>query len=159
LIPKGDELKIQLLGIGKVREQHYKEGIQFYLKRLGPYCSVESREVSKEKSGSETDLEQAYDALRKQHTSAEVRVALDQRGESMTSEDFAVWMQKVTNRGVRRVSFLLGGPHGLPGSAIRDSSEVLCMSSMTLPHQMARLLLLEQIYRAFTIIRGEPYHK
>ncbi|TNF47576.1 23S rRNA (pseudouridine(1915)-N(3))-methyltransferase RlmH, partial [bacterium] len=151
--------KIQILGIGKVREQHYKEGIQFYLKRLGSYCSVQIREVTKEKSGSESSLEEAYGSLKKQHMSAEVRVALDQRGESMTSKEFAVWMQKVTNKGVRRVSFLLGGPHGLPDSAISDSSEVLSMSSMTLPHQMARLLLLEQIYRAFTIMRGEPYHK
>jgi len=152
-------MKIQILGIGKVREQHYKEGIQFYLKRLRPYCPIQIREVSKEKSGSESGLEQAYSSLKKEYMSAEVRVALDQRGESMTSEDFAGWLQKVTNRGVHRVSFLLGGPNGLPGSAIRDSSEVLSMSSMTLPHQMARLLLLEQIYRAFTIIRGQPYHK
>ena len=152
-------MKIQVLGIGKVREQHYREGIGFYLKRLGPYCTVEVREVAKERSGSESDLEEAYGSLRKQHMRADVRVALDQKGESMTSEGFAAWMRKVTNRGVRRVSFLLGGPHGLPGSAISDSSETLSLSSMTLPHHMARLLLLEQIYRAFTINRGEPYHK
>jgi len=152
-------VKIQVLGIGKVREQHYKEGIDFYLKRLRPYCPVEVRETAKERSASQSSIENAYGPLRKQHMSAEVRVALDQKGKSMTSEDFAEWMRKVTNRGVRRVSFLLGGPHGLPSSAISDSNETLSLSSMTLPHHMARLLLLEQIYRAFTINRGEPYHK
>jgi len=152
-------LKIQVLGIGKVREQHYRDGIGFYLKRLRPYCPIEVVETVKERSGSASDLEAAYGSLRKQHMSADVRVALDQRGRSMTSEGFAEWIQKVANMGVRRVSFLLGGPHGLPANAIDDSTEMLSLSSMTLPHQMARLFLLEQIYRAFTIIRGEPYHK
>lgn len=152
-------MKIQVLCIGKVREKHFREGIGFYLKRLGPYCPVEIEEAAKERSETESDLEGAYGPLRKKHMSAEVRVALDQGGESMTSEEFAAWVREITNRGVRRISFLLGGPHGLPSNAISDSSQTLSLSYMTLPHQMARLVLLEQIYRAFTINRGEPYHK
>ena len=77
----------------------------------------------------------------------------------MSSEDLAGWLEKAMLDSVGLVSFIIGGPHGLAASALSDSDQAISFGAMTLPHQMARLLLVEQVYRAFTIIRGEPYHK
>ncbi len=152
-------MNIQILGIGKVRETYYRKGMEEYLKRLSGYSSVEVREVPKERSGNESDKEKAYSPLRKTHLKGQIRVVLDEGGQQKTSEELASWLGDVIKDGVGRVSFLLGGPHGLCRSAIDDSNMRLSLSAMTLPHQMARLLLVEQLYRAFTILRKEPYHK
>lgn len=152
-------MKIQILGIGKVKETYYREGIEEYLKRLSGYCGIEVREVPKERSEREPDLERAYASLRKTHLSGDIRVALDEGGQYKSSRELALWLEQILNKGARRVSFLLGGPHGLCKMAFDDSTMRLSLSAMTLPHQMARLLLVEQLYRAFTIIRKEPYHK
>ncbi len=152
-------MNIQILGIGKVRESYYREGMEEYLKRLSGYSSIEVREVPKERSEKESDKENAYNSLRKTHLKAEVRVALEEGGQQKTSQELASWLGDVIKDGVGRVSFLLGGPHGLCKSALDDSNMRLSLSAMTLPHQMARLLLVEQLYRAFTILRREPYHK
>ena len=152
-------MNIQILGIGKVREPFYRKGMEEYLKRLSGYSSVEVREVPKERSEKESDKEKAYSPLKKTHLKAGIRVVLEEGGQQKTSEELASWLEDVIKDGVGRVSFLLGGPHGLCRSAIDDSNMRLSLSTMTLPHQMARLLLVEQLYRAFTIIRREPYHK
>ncbi len=152
-------MNIQILGIGKVKEPYYREGMEEFLKRLSGYSSVEIREVPKERSEREPDKEKAYSSLRKTHLKADIRVALEEGGQQKTSQELASWLGDVIKDGVGRVSFLLGGPHGLCKSAIDDSNMRLSLSAMTLPHQMARLLLVEQLYRAFTILRGEPYHK
>ncbi len=152
-------MNIQILGIGKVKEPYYREGMEEFLKRLSGYSSVEIREVPKERSERESDKEKAYSSLRKTHLKADIRVALEEGGQQKTSQELASWLGDVIKDGVGRVSFLLGGPHGLCKSAIDDSNMRLSLSAMTLPHQMARLLLVEQLYRAFTILRGEPYHK
>jgi 23S rRNA (pseudouridine1915-N3)-methyltransferase len=77
----------------------------------------------------------------------------------MSSEQLARFLEQGMTNGVNLVSFLIGGPYGLASSALDESRTILSLSEMTLPHQMARLLLVEQVYRATTIIRGEPYHK
>jgi 23S rRNA (pseudouridine1915-N3)-methyltransferase len=152
-------LKIQILGIGKIREPFYRDGITEYVKRIKAYGSLEMRETAKERSGSESDLQAAYDPVRKEYLRADIRVALDRNGKSMSSEDLAEWLDGAMRSGSRRVSFLVGGPNGLAPGALEDSTMVLSLSLMTLPHQMARLMLLEQLYRGFSILRGEPYHR
>lgn len=152
-------MKVQVLGIGKTREPFYRDGIREYSRRIEAYCSLEMRESGKERSESESDLEAAYAPLRKEYLRADVRVALDQTGRVMSSEDLARWLDEVMRGGFKRVSFLIGGPNGLPEEALKDSTMVLSLSPMTLPHQMARLMLLEQLYRGFSILRGEPYHR
>jgi 23S rRNA (pseudouridine1915-N3)-methyltransferase len=86
-------------------------------------------------------------------------VALDEGGRLITSETLADWIDDQMVGGVRYVSFLIGGAHGLDDDVREDASWSLSLSPMTLPHQLARVVLLEQLYRAMTIIRGEPYHK
>ncbi|UCF30789.1 MAG: 23S rRNA (pseudouridine(1915)-N(3))-methyltransferase RlmH [bacterium] len=152
-------MKIQVLSIGKVREPFYRDGIAEYSKRVEAYCSFDLRESAKERSDAESDLEAAYEPLRKDFLRAGNRVALDLTGRTITSEGLAQWLDDVMRSGDRRISFLIGGPNGLPANAIKDSTMVLSLSAMTLPHQMARLLLLEQLYRGFSILRGDPYHR
>jgi len=152
-------LKIQVLGIGKIREPYFREAIDEYSRRIGYYAPIRIRDAAKEISGSAQDLETAYGRLQKEHQKADLKVALDRKGRTMSSEELAAWFEKAMFNSVGLVSFVIGGPHGLAGSALADSDQALSLSAVTLPHQMARLLLVEQVYRAFTIIRGEPYHK
>jgi len=150
---------VQVLGIGKIREPYFREAIEEYTRRIGYYVPIRIRDAAKEVSDSEQDLEAAYGRLRKEHHKADLKVALDRKGRVMSSENLAQWFEKAMLDSVGMVSFIIGGPHGLAGSALGDSDQTLSLGAMTLPHQMARLLLVEQVYRAFTIIRGEPYHK
>lgn len=152
-------MKIQVLGIGKIRELYFREAVEEYSRRIGYYVPIRIRDAAKEISGSELDMERAYDRLKKEHLKADLKVALDRNGRVMSSEDLAAWFEKAMLDSVDLISFIIGGPYGLARSAIDESDQMLSMGAMTLPHQMARLLLLEQIYRAFTIIKGEPYHK
>jgi len=152
-------LKIQVLGIGKIREPYFREAIEEYSRRIGYYAPIRIRDAAKEISGSVQDLEIAYGRLKKEHHKADLKVALDRKGRVMSSEDLAAWFEKAMLSSVGLVSFVIGGPYGLAGSALTDSDQMISLGAMTFPHQMARLLLVEQVYRALTIIRGEPYHK
>ena len=152
-------MKIQVLGIGKIREPYFREAIEEYSRRIGYYVPIRIRDAAKEISGSAQDLETAYGRLKKEHYKADLKVALDRKGRIMSSEDLAAWFEKAMLNSVSLISFVIGGPHGLAESAQVDSDQALSLGAITLPHQMARLLLVEQVYRAFTIIRGEPYHK
>lgn len=152
-------MKIQVLGIGKIREPYFREAIEEYSRRIGYYIPIRVRDAAKEISGSDQDLEAAYERLRKEHHKADLKVALDSKGRVMSSEDLAAWFERAMLDSVNLISFIIGGPYGLARSALADSDETISLGAMTLPHQMARLVLVEQVYRAFTIIRGEPYHK
>jgi 23S rRNA (pseudouridine1915-N3)-methyltransferase len=152
-------LKIQVLGIGKIREPYFREAVEEYTRRIGHYVPIRVRDAAKELSASEHDLEAAYNRLRKEHHKADLKVALDKKGRTMSSEDLAAWLGKAMLNSVGLISFIIGGPHGLALSALTESDQTLSLGAMTFPHQMARLLLLEQVYRALTILRGEPYHK
>ena len=152
-------MKVQVLGIGKIREPYFREAVEEYSRRIGHYVPFRVRDAAKEISGSEQDLETAYNRLKKEHHKADLKVALDRKGRVMSSEDLAAWFEKALHNSVGLISFIVGGPHGLAGAAMDDSDQTISLGAMTFPHQMARLLLVEQVYRAFTIIRGEPYHK
>jgi 23S rRNA (pseudouridine1915-N3)-methyltransferase len=152
-------LKIQVLGIGKIREPYFREAIEEYSRRIAYYTQIRVRDAAKEMSDSSQDLETAYGRLQKEHLKADLKVALDRNGRMMSSEDLAAWFEKAMVNSVDMISFIIGGPHGLAGSALADSDQTLSLGAITLPHQMARLILVEQVYRAFTILRREPYHK
>ncbi len=152
-------MKLQVLGIGKIREPYYRDSIDEYIGRIRHYLPIRVVEAAKERSGAQRDLEKAYSKLRKDHLQASARVALDRTGRTMSSEKLAAWLEKAMINSENLVSFVIGGPHGLASTAVEESGLTLSLSALTLPHQMARLLLMEQLYRAMTIIRGEPYHK
>ncbi|MCF6139087.1 23S rRNA (pseudouridine(1915)-N(3))-methyltransferase RlmH [Pseudalkalibacillus berkeleyi] len=159
-------MNIQIISVGKLKEKYLKQGIAEYVKRLGPFAKVEIVEVPDEKAPEqlgETEMEQVKEAegariLSKIGKDVHV-VALAIQGKQQTSEQLAKNLDNLATYGKSKVAFVIGGSLGLSDSVIKRSNEQLSFSKMTFPHQLMRLVLVEQIYRAFKINRGEPYHK
>ncbi|MGM7703254.1 23S rRNA (pseudouridine(1915)-N(3))-methyltransferase RlmH [Pseudalkalibacillus sp. Hm43] len=159
-------MNIQIISVGKLKEKYLKQGIAEYVKRLGPYAKVEIIEVPDEKAPeqlSETEMLQVKDSeghriLSKIGQDVHV-VALAIEGKQQTSEQLAKNLDQLATYGKSNVAFVIGGSLGLSDEVLKRSNEQLSFSKMTFPHQLMRLVLVEQIYRAFKINRGEPYHK
>ena len=142
---------IVVLAVGKVKERGLRDAIDEYLKRVTRHFPVDEMEV---KDGPFAVLEAS---LQKKLPEGAHVVALDVAGRSHSSEAFARWLESRLTRGKGRVVFLIGGADGLPPEIVARADEKLSLSAMTLPHRLARLVLAEQLYRAATILRGEPY--
>lgn len=159
-------MKISIISVGKLKEKYLKQGIQEYIKRLGPYASVEIVEVPDEKAPenlSEAQMEEVKQKegeriLSKVNQDTHV-VTLEIEGKMLSSEKLATQLDQLATYGKSKVAFVIGGSLGLSDEVKSRSDFALSFSKMTLPHQMMRLILLEQVYRAFKINRGEPYHK
>ena len=146
-------MKITLVAVGKLKEKFLIEGVAEYLKRLKPFAKIEIREVAEQKS-----VEEEGKKLLSQVPKENFLIVLDVAGEFLTSEDFAKKIADLNLRGVSDITFLIGGAFGLSDEVKNAADFRLSFSKMTFTHQMARLILIEQIYRAFKINRGEPYH-
>ena len=152
---------IRLIWIGKTQLPFVQDGISLYLKKLSHYIKVEKEEIRTAKYASGT-----VDQWRRQETekllkclnSNELNVFLDENGKRQTSIGLAQWFEKQMPLGWPRVNLIIGGAYGFEKSLLPANATYLRLSDMTFTHQMVRLILLEQLYRAFTIIRGEPYH-
>ncbi|MEH7883406.1 23S rRNA (pseudouridine(1915)-N(3))-methyltransferase RlmH [Bacillus sp. JJ1609] len=159
-------MNISIVTVGKLKEKYLKQGIEEYLKRLGSYAKVDVIEVSDEKAPeelSETEMVQVKQKegeriLAKINPDAYV-IALAINGKLKSSEELAESLDKLATYGKSKVAFVIGGSLGLSDEVLKRSDEQLSFSKMTFPHQLMRLILVEQIYRAFRINRGEPYHK
>ncbi|KYD07971.1 23S rRNA (pseudouridine(1915)-N(3))-methyltransferase RlmH [Heyndrickxia sporothermodurans] len=159
-------MNISIITVGKLKEKYLKQGIDEYLKRLTAYAKVEIIEVPDEKAPeilSETEMEQVKQKegeriLAKIHPDAHV-IALAIQGKMKTSEELADGIDKLGTYGKSKIAFVIGGSLGLSDGVMKRANESLSFSKMTFPHQLMRLVLVEQVYRAFRIIRGEPYHK
>jgi 23S rRNA (pseudouridine1915-N3)-methyltransferase len=159
-------LNISIVTVGKLKEKYLKQGISEFLKRLGPYAKVEIIEVSDEKAPEElssTEMIQVKNKegeriLAKINPDAHV-IALAIEGKMRTSEELADNLDKLATYGKSKIAFVIGGSLGLSDDVMKRANETLSFSKMTFPHQMMRLILVEQVYRAFRINRGEPYHK
>jgi 23S rRNA (pseudouridine1915-N3)-methyltransferase len=154
-------MHIDLIAVGSMKEPHYRAAAEEYLKRLRPYADVRVVEVSdRDLSRDEVRAiaEEGAGILRSLRAGAYV-VALDAGGAEMESEAFSVWLQRRMNEGDSNLAFVIGGAAGLAPEVRSAARERLSLSRMTLPHQLARVVLLEQVYRAFRIMRGEPYHR
>ena len=148
-------LKITVIAIGKLKERFWKEACSEYLKRLGAYAHVSVRELADSNKEREADLiEGALEAIGPAHV-----VLLDIRAKECSSEGLAEKLDKLTVHGISHVVFIIGGSDGVTESIKKTASERLSFGPITLPHNLARVVLLEQIYRACKINRGEPYHK
>ena len=155
-------MKISIFCMGRTRERFIQDGIEKYLRYLKPYAPTELNVLREEK------VEDLRDAPRiRKLEAAKIKkaispnayvVALDERGREFTSHEFAAFMDKALEKGTREMSFVLGGAMGLDESVTGKADTVLALSRWTLTHEMARLVLLEQLYRAFTIIKGKTYH-
>ena len=160
---KTDMPRIRIIVVDRTRASFLKEGESFYLKRLQRYAQVEWLEVKPAsiRKGRPTDeiLNAEGAAIIRRVGARDHLVCLDRLGESCDSEGFAHWLGERSDQGERRVSFVIGGPLGLSKTVLDRGNKVLSLSRLTMTHEMSRLLLLEQLYRAFTILRGEKYHK
>jgi 23S rRNA (pseudouridine1915-N3)-methyltransferase len=157
---------ISIVTVGKLKEKYLKQGIDEYLKRLGSYAKIEVIEVADEKAPeelSETEMVQVKQKegeriLAKINPDTYV-IALAINGKLKSSEELADTIDKLATYGKSKIAFVIGGSLGLSEEVLKRSDEQLSFSKMTFPHQLMRLILVEQVYRAFRINRGEPYHK
>lgn len=159
-------MNISIVTVGKLKEKYLKQGIEEYVKRLSAYAKLEMIEVADEKAPEElSDLEMAQvkqkegeRLLAKISADAHV-IALAINGKMQSSEELADSLDKLATYGKSKIAFVIGGSLGLSDEVLQRANEQLSFSRMTFPHQLMRLILVEQIYRAFRINRGEPYHK
>lgn len=159
-------MKITIVCVGKIKEVFYRDAAAEYIKRLSRYCRLEVLEVADEKTP-----EDAGALLQDRIKEKEARRLLDKiredafvctleiGGKRLSSEEFAGWIERSGIRGDSHIQFVIGGSLGLHESVRRRADMALSFSDMTFPHQLMRVILLEQVYRAFRIINGEPYHK
>lgn len=154
-------MKIVLLFTGKTEEAYLNEGIGIYIRRLKRYIPVEIRIIG------ETGKKKASAGKHKIRESGKLSIPagnlsylalLDEKGDKFNSEEFAGFIEQIMTRGYKELVFVTGGAYGFPELMHRKADRKISLSDMTYTHQMVRLILAEQIYRAMTIIRGEPYH-
>jgi 23S rRNA (pseudouridine1915-N3)-methyltransferase len=153
---------MRVLAVGKLKEKYSRDAVADYLARVNRYLQCEIVEVKD--AGGEGDEAKivGLEARRLREAGGgegAFTVALDVRGKSYSSAEFARFLGDRMNYGGRDLAFLIGGPHGLEPGLRREADLQLSLSSLTFPHDLVRILLLEQVYRALTILKGEPYHK
>ena len=155
-------MKILLLVIGKTDEDYLITGIKKYVGRLGHYVSFEMKEIPDIRNRKTLSEEQQKKAesflLLQQLQPGDHVVLLDENGNSYTSMAFAENLEKLMASGAKRIVFIVGGPYGFAQEVYDKSNAKMALSAMTFSHQMVRLIFVEQLYRAFTILKGEPYH-
>ena len=159
-------MKIRLICIGKLKERFYSEAVAEFSNRLSRFCELEIVELPDERvaespSAAEIDRVKSIECGRIEGRlqQNEFVIALDPRGKQLSSEELSSTLQDCMLNGHSRICFLIGGSHGLTEDLRRRADLVLSFSRMTFSHQIFRVMLLEQIYRAFKIASGEPYHK
>lgn len=159
-------LNVKILCIGKLKEKYLKDACAEYQKRLGAYCSLEILELPEERiaqNPSAAEIERVLNAegdkiiQKLQRCEAVVTLCIEGRG--LSSQELSEYIQAETVRGISSIAFVIGGSYGLSEQVKSRSELKLSMSKMTFPHQLARVMLLEQIYRAFQISSGGKYHK
>ncbi|WJH36194.1 23S rRNA (pseudouridine(1915)-N(3))-methyltransferase RlmH [Paenibacillus sp. CC-CFT747] len=159
-------MNIQIVAVGRLKEKYLTDGIAEYLKRLGPYAKVQITELPDEKapdtmSAAEEEQVRTREGeriLAQLKDDAHV-IALAIGGQTWSSEELAGQLERLATHGRSRVAFVIGGSHGLSAAVLRRADQQLSFGRVTYPHQLMRLILVEQVYRAFKITRGEPYHK
>ena len=159
-------MKITIVTVGKIKEKYLKDAIAEYSKRLSKYCKLEIIEVADEKTP-----DNASAVVEEQIRSKEAErilkyikevayvITLEIHGKQLTSEELADKIERLGVQGTSHIMLIIGGSIGLGEEVLRRSDFALSFSKMTFPHQLMRVILLEQIYRSYRIISGEPYHK
>ncbi|MGM9530835.1 23S rRNA (pseudouridine(1915)-N(3))-methyltransferase RlmH [Intestinibacter sp.] len=159
-------MRINIVCVGKIKEKYLKLGIDEFKKRLSKYCKLDIIELDDEKAPenlSDKEMEMIKDKEGKKilskikDTSYVIALAID--GKNLSSEELADTINKLGIRGVSNITFVIGGSLGLSDEVLSRADYKLSFSKMTFPHQLMRLILLEQVYRSYRINNGEPYHK
>ena len=155
-------MKITLLAIGKTDNKQLQDLIQDYGKRLGFYVNFEIEiipDIKRAKSLNENlQKKEEGEEILKRISPSDVLVLLDEKGKTYSSVGFSEYLQKKMNSGIKNLVFAIGGPYGFSDEVHQTAQGKISLSSMTFSHQMVRLFFVEQLYRAFTILRNEPYH-
>ena len=159
-------MKITLITVGKIKEKYLKDAITEYSKRLSRYCKLEIIEVADEKTPANAS-ETVEDGIRDKEGERILKyirddafvVTLEIEGKLLTSEELAKKIENLGIQGTSHIIFIIGGSIGLGKEVLKRSDYALSFSKMTFPHQLMRVILLEQIYRSYRIISHEPYHK
>lgn len=147
-------MTINIIAVGKIKEKYMVQAINDYFSRLGHYCKVEVNEVNED-----INVFKEGENLKKKIPQGAFVVVLDLAGKEYSSEELAICIDKAQTSGYSKFAFIIGGSDGIADDIRKMADVCLCMSKMTFTHQMARLIILEQIYRAMKIIHNEPYHK
>lgn len=155
-------MKVRLIAIAPTDATYLREGINTYIERLKHYVNIEYTELpGVKKAGAMTKDElkkREGEELLKQINNSSVVILLDEKGQAFTSITFSKFIQQKLNSGVKSIVFLVGGSFGFSDAIYKRANYKLSLSQMTFSHQMVRLFFVEQLYRAFTIIKGESYH-
>ena len=155
-------MNIRLLLVGKTEEAYLKQGIQLYSDRLGHYCKFSIVEIPELKNAKSLSREQIKtregELILKNISTSDYLVLLDERGKMFTSVEWARDMEKKFLYSSRDITFVIGGSYGFDAAVYERADEKISLSKMAFSHQLCRVIFLEQLYRMFTIIKGEPYH-
>ena len=154
-------MKIRLLVVGKTKEKEIQSGIDEYLKRLTRYANFQMEvipdvKVSKKMSAGEVKSLEGKEIIKR--LDKDVLILLDEKGKEFTSVGFSKWIENQQLNSTKQLTFLIGGAYGFSEEVYQRASSKIALSKMTFTHQMIRLIFIEQLYRAFTIIKGEKYH-
>lgn len=159
-------MKITCVAVGKIKESYLKEAMAEYGKRLSRYCKLEIIELPDEKTpeGASQSEEQQIKEREGERILKALReeayvIALDIQGSRPDSVEFSRKLENLAIQGKSHIAFVIGGSLGLSPAVLRRAQERVSFSAMTFPHQLMRVILLEQVYRSFRIMKGEPYHK
>lgn len=155
-------MKVALVVIGKTDEQYLESGISKYLKRLVHYIPFEIKMLPDVKRNKTISWEQQKkmegELIIQQFLPGDEVILLDEKGRQYSSREFAVMIDKKIMVGVKRLVFVVGGPYGFSDEVYQQATAKISLSEMTFSHQMVRLIFVEQLYRAMSILKGEPYH-
>ncbi len=161
-----ETMKITVISVGKIKENYLNDGINEFKKRLSRYCTLDLIQVADEKcpetlskSEKETIKNREGDKILSKIKENSFIITLEINGKMLSSEELASFIQKKMTTGSSHFTFIIGGSLGLSDNVKKKASLNLSFSKMTFPHQMMKMILLEQVYRAFRIIKNEPYHK
>ena len=159
-------MKITLVTVGKIKEKYLEQAIAEYRKRLARYCKLEILQVAHDNTpeGASAAVEEQIKEKEGERILSQVRdgsfvIALAIEGKMMSSEELAQKMDRLAVEGTSQITFIIGGSLGLSRKVLERADFLLSFSKMTFPHQLMRVILLEQIYRSYRIITGQPYHK
>lgn len=159
-------MTITIITVGKLKEKYLKDAIDEYSKRLSRYCKLDIIELPDEKTPDNASEKEEL-AIKEKEGQAILNkikdnmfvIAMDLGGKQLMSEEFAGYIDNLGVTGNSNIAFVIGGSLGISKSVLARANYKLCFSKMTFPHQLFRVMLLEQVYRGFRIIKGEPYHK
>jgi 23S rRNA (pseudouridine1915-N3)-methyltransferase len=159
-------MKITLITVGKIKEKYLKDAIAEYTKRLSKYCKLEIVEVADEKTPDRAS-EVVEDGIRSKEAERILKyvkddayiITLEIGGKQLSSEELSKKIESLGVQGTSHIIFIIGGSIGLGNEVLKKSDFALSFSKMTFPHQLMRVILLEQVYRSYRIMNGEPYHK